>query len=220
MARRSAAPEVKEGRPLIESLIVGGLIIAVLAAVFGDARASPPGPALLVGDSLFYSAGDELQGALSDDGWELRVEAQPGAGIAGGGYSGVEWPGFLRGVTDAADYEVAVVELGTNGCDGCASIPAAIDEVMTTLADVDVVLWLNVRTESPRPGAELAQQINDELVRATDRWPNLDVLPFDDWLDGDPAWIAADGVHLTDAGQLVLADRVRGALRDVADLEG
>jgi hypothetical protein len=220
MARRSAAPEAREGRPLIETLIVGAIIIGVLSAVFGDPRAAPPGPALLVGDSLFYSAGDELQGALSGDGWELRVEAQPGAGIAGGGYSGVVWPNHLGGLTEATDYQVAVVELGTNGCDGCPSIPAAIDQVMTELADVDVVLWLNVRTESPRPGAELAQQINAELDRATERWPNLDVLPFDDWLDGDPAWIAADGVHLTDAGQLVLADRVRSALRDVADLEG
>jgi hypothetical protein len=220
MARRSAAPEVKEGRPLLETLIVGAIIIGVLSAVFGDPRATPPGPALLVGDSLFYSAGDELQGVLSDDGWDLRVEAHPGAGLSGGGYSEVTWPVFLESVTAAEDYQVAVVELGTNGCDGCPSVPAAIDQVMTTLQDVDVVLWLNVRTESPRPGADMARQINEELERATDRWQNLEVLPFDDWLDGDPALIAADGVHLTDAGQLVLADRVRGALREVADLEG
>ena len=220
MARRSAAPDVKEGHPLIESVIVGAIIIGILAAVFGDPRAAPPGPALLVGDSLFYSAGDELQGALSDDGWELRVEAQPGAGIAGGGYGGIDWPGYLEGVTDATDYQVAIVELGTNGCEGCSSIPEAIDQVMDALRDVDVVLWLNVRTESPRPGAEMAEEINRELERATERWPNLDVLPFDDWLDGDPGLIAPDGVHLTDAGQLVLTDRLRSELRDIADLEG
>ena len=191
------------------------LIAVAVAAVFGRDEDATPGPVLLIGDSLLFSAADELHNALRDDGWQARVEAQPGAGIRGGGYADVNWPDYLKLATAATDYEIAVIELGTNACDGCSSLDAAIDDVMAPLREVDVVLWLDVRTEAPHPADPEA--INEALRQATTRWPNLEVLSYDDWLDETPGMVDADGVHLTPAGQLAFTEHVRDALRERSD---
>jgi lysophospholipase L1-like esterase len=193
----------------IGMLVIGAVVVA---AVFGRDDVETPGPVLIVGDSLLYSAADELHNALRDDGWQARVEAQPGAGIAGGGYGDVYWPDWITLATAQQRYTVAIIELGTNGCDGCASLDAAIDDVMRPLEHVDKVLWLDVRSEAPRPTDAAA--INDALRRAPTRWPNLEVLEFDDWLDNEPGMITDDGVHLTPAGQLTFTQHVRDELRD------
>lgn len=191
------------------------LIAVVVAAVFGRDDVETPGPVLLIGDSLLFSAADELHNALRDDGWKAHIEAQPGAGIRGGGYADVNWPDYLKVATATTDYKVAVIELGTNGCDGCRSLDVAIDDIMAPLRELDVVLWLDVRSEAPEPADPGA--INEALRRATTRWPNLEVLSYDDWLDATPGMVDADGVHLTPAGQLTFTQHVRDALRDRSD---
>jgi hypothetical protein len=218
MARRLAAPEVTDRTSFLKTGVVILAVIGVAGALFGGPPISPPGPVLVVGDSLFYSAADELQAAMAEDGWETRIEAYPGSGIQGGGYTDLSWPTYLRDITRQNSYEVAVVELGTNGCDGCSSIRAAIDDVMRSLTDVEVVLWLDVRTDAPRPGAEMATEINEELYEAPERWGNLRVVPYSDWVD-EPGLVDTDGVHLTPAGQLVLTGQLRGHLRDLADID-
>jgi hypothetical protein len=206
---------------LAETIILGLIVLAVLGAVFGNSKVSPPGPVLLVGDSLLFQSSDEMTKALAEDGWETRIEATPGAGIAGGGFTSFAWPGHLDKVTKQLDYEVAIVELGTNGCDGCPSVPKAIDDVMKNLHDVELVLWIDARRKGARPGMATADQINHELRKATDRWDNLEVLSLEELLDHDSGatLIEADGVHLTAAGQLVLTGSVREVLRDEAGID-
>jgi lysophospholipase L1-like esterase len=218
MARKTAAPPATEKRSGLATVIVGVIVVAVLASVLGGPRVEPPGPVLLMGDSLFWFAGPNMQAALGEDGWETHIVAEPGAGITGGGYTDVDWHSRVREVAATRDYEVVVIELGTNGC-RCSWARSAIDGIMGALEDVEVVLWLNVRTEGARPGSAQAEVINDALDDAAERYRNLEVVDYDSWLDDDPSLVGQDTVHLTPAGYLVMAANVRSELRALADID-
>lgn len=192
------------------TILAWALAAAVVSC--GTDEPEPPGELLLVGDSLFFQAAGELRRALEHDGWIVTISAHPGAGLAGGGYSGVDWDNRLEQVLRSVEPEVTVVELGTNGCGAdCASIPGAIEDVMSHLTDVPLVLWLNVRTDAPRPDG--AESINEALRRAAEERDNLDLLPYDQWFEGRPDLLRPDGIHLTPAGQRVMAERVQRAVR-------
>ena len=216
-AGRTAAREPSSPVALVGFVVGAMLAVSVAVGAISDDDIAPPGPVLLVGDSLFFQSGDELRSALEDDGWEVHTVAHPGAGIKGGGYTdNFEWSSTLREVVNQVRPEVAIVELGTNGCgDGCSSVPDAIDGVLDSLVGVDTVLWLTVRVHAPRPGNP--RSINDDLRAAAESSPNLELLPFGRWME-QPGLIRPDGVHLTPAGQLVLAAHVRDALRERAGI--
>lgn len=208
--------------PVWVPLAVTACILAgtAVAAAGEDQLVEPPGPVLLVGDSLFFSSADEIEPALRRDGWEVETIAFPGAGIHGGGYiDHFEWVPRLEEELDALDPEVVIVELGTNGCgEGCESVPEAIDDLLEAFTGVDHVLWLTVRDGAPRPTDVL--EINRDLVAADEVTPNLDLLPFHGWMDNRPDQLQPDGVHLTRAGQQAIAGHIRDALRVGAGIEG
>lgn len=185
------------------ALLVGGAT--------GCAEVSKPGPILLVGDSIFFLASPELTYALQTHGWRTVIVAYPGAGLRGGGYSPVDWPSKITDVVAFVKPEAVVVELGTNGCDGCASVAQAIDDDMKGMRDVGHVMWLTVGTTGPE--AARGKAINEELSAATSRWPNLELLPYDRWMDA-PGLVPADDVHPTSEGNRVLAAHVDRALED------
>jgi hypothetical protein len=196
-----------------------GLVAVSAGGAIADRHvAAPPGPVLLVGDSLFFQSADELQRALRGDGWDVDIVAYPGAGIAGGGYeSKFRWAPRLETEVSRVHPRVAVIELGTNGCVyACDSVSSAIDGIVDSLEGVDLILWLTVRTGAPRPRS--AAQINDALDDAADTIVDLELLPYDKWFVGRREVITPDGVHLTPLGQRALAHRVRAALRDRADI--
>ena len=196
-------------------VLLGALAASAACGDGGDdpaAGVGPPGRVLLVGDSLFFQSGQELRASLEGDGWEVTLAAEPGAGLGGGGYGDIDWPDRLDRALDGIEPEVAVVELGTNGCGRrCSSPDAAIADVLERLEEVPLVLWLTVRTDAPRPTG--APAINDALRRAAADRDGLEVLPYDDWLDGAPGLVSDDGVHLTPAGQRAVAVRVLDAVR-------
>jgi lysophospholipase L1-like esterase len=200
------------------ALVGVSLVVAVLVLpmVCSD-EPSPPGTVLLVGDSLLWQSLPAVDQALRADGWEPQVAAVPGAGITGGGSPHVEWRTRLHELVGQHDPEIVVIELGTNGCGpGCPGIPQAIDAVMNEVRDVPEVLWLDARTEAPRPPerVEIAQALQD----SEERWDNLTVLSFDQWFRGHPEYLDVDAVHLSDQGELVLARRLQGAIREHADV--
>jgi hypothetical protein len=199
------------------AVTLGLVAVSAGGAIADRHAAAPPGPVLLVGDSLFFQSADELQRALRGDGWTVDIVAYPGAGIAGGGYeSKFRWPPRLEHEVERVHPRVAVVELGTNGCVyACSSVPSAIDGIVDSLEGVDLILWLTVRTGAPRPRS--AAKINDDLDDAADTIVDLQLLPYDKWFVGRGELITPDGVHLTPVGQRALAHRVRAALRDRAN---
>jgi lysophospholipase L1-like esterase len=169
-----------------------------------------PGPVLLVGDSIFFLASDDLTQALRSDGWKVVIDAYPGAGIQGGGYTSLDWPSRLADLVGSVHPRAVVVELGTNGCDGCPSLAQAIDADMASLRGVEPVLWLTVNTEGPR--AELGQQVNAALAGATGRHESLELLRYDEWMKGRTDLVPADDVHPTAEGNKAVARHVADAL--------
>lgn len=203
-------------------LVLGvGLLVVILVvpAYCSEDTPSPPGTVLMVGDSLFFQSAAALDSTVGADGWEPKLWAIPGASLRVGGVAPVDWsPARLDRLVDRFNPEIVVFELGTNGCGpGCTTIPEAIDELMDKVQEVPVVLWLNVRTQAPSPPERV--EINQALDDATGRWDNLTVMSFDEWFGGNPGLVVADGVHLTPTGELVVADKVRQAIRDHADVD-
>jgi hypothetical protein len=203
------APAARSGR-LVAALC------AVLVAAGGlsgcAAEVDKPGPVLLVGDSIFFLAGDDLTYALQTHGWKIVLNAYPGAGIQGGGYAPIDWPAKLRDLVRFVHPEAVVVELGTNGCPGCPSLARAIDADMRSLRGVDTVMWLTVNTEDPR--ADLGKRVNAALADATTRWSNLELVRYDKWMKGRTDLVPADNVHPTAEGSKALAGHVTDALED------
>jgi hypothetical protein len=196
----------------VRSIAALGVVVATsgLAGCGGDLE--KPGPVLLVGDSIFFLASDDLDRALQSDGWKVTIDAYPGAGIQGGGYTSLDWPSRMRDLVGSVHPRAVVVELGTNGCDGCPSLAQAIDADLASLDDVDPVLWLTVNTEGPR--AELGQQVNAALADAAERHHNLHLLRYDQWMHGRTDLVPADDVHPTAAGNEAIARHVTDALDD------
>jgi len=215
--RRSRRPDRPLWRTPAATVCAAILVAAAVGRLTRPDPPAPPGPVLLVGDSLFFQSGDELERALTGDGWDPTLVAYPGAGIAGGGYVHTDWSELLPDVVAFTRPRIAVVELGTNRCgEGCQSRPEAIDEIMDSLSGVDTVLWLTVRTDAPWPRGAAA--INHDLEDAASTIVNLDLLPYDQWFVDRPELFVADGVHLTDTGQRAMAHRVRDALRERSTL--
>ncbi len=183
-----------------------------LAGCGGDV--DKPGPVLLVGDSIFFLASNDLTQALQSDGWTVVVDAYPGAGIQGGGYTPLDWPSRLADMVGSVHPRAVVVELGTNGCDGCPSLDEAIDADMASLHGIDPVLWLTVNTEGPR--ADLGRQVNAALAGATRRHDSLELLRYDEWMKGRTDLVPANDVHPTAEGNKAIAGHVADALDERA----
>jgi lysophospholipase L1-like esterase len=173
---------------------------------------SPPGNLLVVGDSLTAQSGGQIKRVLNADGWSVTLVAEPGSGIAGGGQRDVDWSQILHERVAELDPEIVYIELGTNGCGpGCTTLAGEIDALLDEVTSVPVVLWLDVRTNVPLPNAD-PHDVNDALTAASQRYPNMTPLDFDDWGAEEPL-LVGDAVHFNVSGSVVMADQVRKAVR-------
>ena len=101
-----------------------------------------------------------------------------------------------------------------------ASIATAVDQVMAEAEAqaVTQVLWLTYRTNTTYelPGGVAAKDLyvshNSELAAAAQRHKSLKVLDWDAYSANQPAWFAADGIHLTLPGANALATFIKNAL--------
>lgn len=102
---------------------------------------------------------------------------------------------------------IVVVEMGYNDYED--TFAQSIDETMQTLVDrgAQHVLWLTLRaSRDPYP------VLNELLDQATARWPQLQLVDWNDYSAGHPDWFQTDGVHLLDAGGVAMAHLVHGAV--------
>jgi lysophospholipase L1-like esterase len=189
------------------------LAAALLVTACGDDfDVTKPAVALVVGDSLLYQSAPHVREALEDKGWVPVLDARPGSGI-GGGLSIGSWPDRVAELVRATKPDAVIVELGTNGCEGCASLDRAIDELMRPLRDVPRVYWLNVKEQGPIPPDPEA--VNAALERAADRWDNLRIVDMNEEFADRPE-LLSDGVHFTAEGERVFAELVADLLPDVS----
>jgi hypothetical protein len=168
-----------------------------------------PAAALFVGDSLLLQSYSDVSQAARAAGWEPVIDGQFGSAI-NRGFSFASWPERIDALVRFSNPDVAVVELGTNGCDHCSSLAAAIDADMQPLRHVARVYWVNVKDYSRIPADPKA--INDAISAAKKRWKNLRVIDMNDSFRGHSPWLASDDIHFTTAGQQAFAQLVVGAL--------
>lgn len=211
VAGRRPSPPGRGPRALVARLAGALCVWLVVAGIAGcTGHIDKPGPVLLVGDSIFFLASDDLTYALRAHGWKPVISAYPGSGIKGGGFTNLDWPATMRDLVAFVHPKAVVVELGTNGCQGCSSLGGAIDDVMRSLRGVPTVLWLTTNTEGPF--AARGKRVNAALSDATRRWGNLELLRYDRWMAGRTDLVPADNVHPTAAGTKALAGHVTDAL--------
>jgi hypothetical protein len=179
----------------------GAVVPAAVARV-------PPGVdprVFVIGDSVILGAHDALVGRLA--GWQVTFIAresfftwQAPAAIAA----------YHAGVGD-----ISVVALGNNDGEDPAMFANEIDRVMAAFGPVRKVLWVNLRQFRPWVPAANAQ-----LVAATARYPNLQIVDWDARATPDPSLVYADGLHLDPAGREAMAglvgDRVDAAAAQLA----
>jgi hypothetical protein len=154
----------------------------------GPRAVSRPPEALLMGDSILAGSEPFVTSALGD--WSTTIDAVVGrpsaAGVAMAAESALLPP------------DVAVVQLGTNDADPVAFRTHA-DGILTSLAGVPLVLWVNVH--SP---AEAAAAVNREIRLAAASVPNAVI---GNWNAAAPAAdLSADGVHLSPGHETAFAE--------------
>jgi hypothetical protein len=194
----------------VAAIVIGCLGLGACATKHHDAPTQPQS-LLIVGDSLLFQSIGSIRQSLAATNWKITSDARPGSRITGGVSIG-SWPERIAQLAGVAHPDIAVVELGTNGC-ACTSIAAAIDADMRPLQNVPRVYWVNVRTDAPRPPDRV--QIDNELEAATRRWTNLHIIDFDQRFAHHRELLIADDIHFTTAGVAAFTTLVHDALTAV-----
>jgi lysophospholipase L1-like esterase len=147
----------------------------------------------MFGDSVMLGARDQLLGRFPDA--SVTVDAVENRSLLGA-------VSVLQAAQPLGD--VVVLDLGYNDADDPAGFRQRIDNAMAVLSAVPKVIWLNQREfKAGRAG------MNAELVAATARYGNLDVVDWNAEVTAHPEDVYGDGIHLTPAGQNAMAGLVR-----------
>jgi len=147
----------------------------------------------VIGDSVMLGARDALVAELS--GWSVTVWAQEGLSTLGAA--------SIVTASRAAIGDVVVVALGNNDAGNPATFGQRIDSIMQAIGPVPRVIWVNLRTF-----ASWVPAMNQQLVLAQSRWPNLVIADWNSVATPNPGYVYGDGLHLTPAGQTAMAQLV------------
>ena len=192
-ATRGTAGAARATRRGLGLLVAAGL----LAGRPSPARAQvPPGidPRLFViGDSVLLGAQPAIVARFT--GWTVTVDAEEGL-------STLAAPSIVD-ANRAAIGEVVIVALGNNDAGNPQTFGQRVDGVMQAIGPVRRVIWVNLRTF-----ASWVPAMNQQLVLATSRWPNLQIADWNTLATPNPALVYGDGLHLTPAGQTAMAQLI------------
>ena len=178
-------------------LVLPGLVVVAAVLAFSGIGDHSGQRALLIGDSITEQSTPQLEFGLRAGGWEPTVEGHTGSGI--GSRNGFNWNQRLPELFGEVHPDVVIVELGTNDRNvSHDDVARSIDVLMEPLQSVPRVVWANVQRGFLT--AESAETVNDELLKATVRWPNLEVLDMGGHFEHHPEWLA-DGLHLNEEGK-------------------
>ena len=175
------------------------MLVAAVADRSARAQtAAPPPPGVdprlyVVGDSVMLGARDALASELN--GWSVTVWAQEGLSTLGAA--------SIVTASHAVIGDVVVVALGNNDAGNPATFGQRIDGVMQAIGPVPRVIWVNLRTF-----ASWVPAMNQQLVLAQSRWPNLQIADWNSIATPNPGFVYGDGLHLTPPGQAAMAQLV------------
>lgn len=162
----------------------------------------------LVGDSLTVGEFTTLPAGAAERGLRLDISAQIGRQI----------PEGVDELRRLAGRDLVVVALGTNdarvGLTGEAA-DALIDQTLVVAGAATPVMWLTVYRGPASPEGPAVEVFNAALARAVQRHPNLVLADWAGVVRSQPALLAADQVHLTEAGY---ATRSRWLVHHMASL--
>ncbi|HZQ16041.1 MAG TPA: putative Ig domain-containing protein [Gaiellaceae bacterium] len=199
--------------------------LALLAAVAGAVAASTSGAApagvpgaphvLLIGDSVatgmqwHNDAIAALQKGLNVD-WQVAVcRRLTGPSCT---FDGDTPPNLVDLVTSLGVVDpIVVVEMGYNDFE--STFAASVDQSIRTLLQhgAQHVIWLTLR-EVHHPYIHM----NDILVAAAKRYPQVKVVDWNMYARSHPDWFQTDGEHLIDAGGVAMAGLIHLAVDEVA----
>lgn len=178
----------------------------------------PPSVVAVVGDSLTVSARDEIEAALAARGVDIVIIDGLESRRMTGGDVRVE-PGIdaveslvVEGVTA----DLWVIALGTNDVGaqvGPEAFHAAATSVLDRLPPGVPVVWVDVYVRDLSEQSVAANRVLREIAATR---PGMLVV---DWYSNgdDVGVVIADGVHLSDPGQLRFADVIGAGIVELTD---
>ncbi|HVM63407.1 MAG TPA: hypothetical protein VMU14_01005 [Acidimicrobiales bacterium] len=145
----------------------------------------------VIGDSVMVGASSSVSAALGADGWQPTI---------------IDWPGMeLSAVTQIltqrrADLPpVIVMEIGNNWCCDPAAFGPQIDQAMRAVEGAHVIWLTDALFRIDQTG------MNAQIRAAAGRWPNMEVTDWSAVVAAHPEAVYADHLHLTPAGQALMA---------------
>jgi hypothetical protein len=212
----------------IAVLCAGTLPIATAGTPAAAASPPPDAPAVsLIGDSTmsameWYSTSSNDIRDIVGNSYRLTFDAESCRRIVIAscrgrfGYNPTSVLPLMRNALRGQLGEALVIMAGYDD----PSLANAVDQVMAEARAQGVVrvLWLNYPTNTNYvlPGGLSARALytshNSELVAATQRHSDLQVLDWDVFTNNQPTWFAGDGIHLTAAGAVGLATYIKTSL--------
>ena len=135
------------------------------------------------------------------------------AGAAGHAATDVRVTIFGDSAATAMAYDlgpVVVVVVGYNDYE--ANYAENIDDAMAVFrkAGVQRVLWATLRA-----GRQSYVDMNDMILAAAKKYPEITVLDWDGLARNQPDWLQPDGIHLTPEGAEGMATMIETALIDL-----
>lgn len=196
---------------LVVSVFLATLVVAAASAV----AAAPP-TVLVIGDSVatgMYWHDDAIAVMQQNLGvyWDVAIcRTIDGTSCP---FDGERAPTLIQAVAARGTVPpTVVVEVGYN--DPLDTFATEVDHAMSALttAGATHVLWLTMReSRAPYPA------LNALLEKATARWPQLELVDWNDASAAHPSWFQTDFVHLTPEGGLAMAHLAHAAVMQVVD---
>lgn len=195
------------------------LLLVVMLMAFASAGCEPTvnKEVLFVGDSVTFSAVDDIVYHSNRVGDDLSGRYAPNFGSVNGGQGltivqNVElenmdafWATHVESLMEHTKPEVIVVELGINDSKNVSGWGARLDNFMQNIPSDIPVYWMTVPDPMGKLGTHDAT-INNHLKAAVTRWENLKLLSWATKGNANPAWFVEDGVHLNETGQDAFAN--------------
>jgi lysophospholipase L1-like esterase len=155
--------------------------------------------------SHYTNAGKTIIGT---DGWTVTIDAKVCRKST--------TPGCLHGKPGSAldvlrtrqnrQNTVVVIMVGHNDDRG-TTFRNKVETILAEVRDAPQVFWISMREVSKSYAAA-----NQAIAEAAARFPNVQVIPWDEASRHQSSWVARDGTHLTAAGAKHMAMVIRQSL--------
>jgi hypothetical protein len=191
-------------------LVAAGVVAALAAATVG--RAAPPQHVTLIGDSVADALpGDASALKILAEGIDLDLEVAPCRRVGNEScpYQGVRPPNVIQLVQSMGSKlgPNVIVVVGYNDFED--QYAQNIEDALAAMkqAGVQRVLWATLRAAS-HPYLSM----NDDILAAAARHPELTVVDWNLYSRSHPEWFQADGIHLLGPGSEAMATLLHATL--------